>query len=162
MTDTNIDTYVELESIKNGLLELAQTIGLDIKSLKESESITAKKLTGLDIDQSGVIEDTDSVLSAFGKLQNQINNLDIPTVPTIIIAKYTLNNSTNLDDVSLDGFHIASGSAPNLNRNYPIAESGCLTHIKINYSTVQEYLTVTGVKYVRGYDGSTWSPWSQI
>ena len=141
----------DLEQVKTQVNNLAARIGQDIKALRDNTNLGTYKLTGLDVTLTGAVTSTDTIVQAIGRLQNQVGS----TLKVI-----SLSSSINANNISGSG--IFTNSAPTLANNYPTTQPGSLTQGVIGTSKTQQYLTNTGLFYVRGYDGSTWSAWRSI
>lgn len=141
----------DLEQVKTQVNNLAARIGQDIKALRDNTNLGTYKLTGLDVTLTGAVTSTDTIVQAIGRLQKQANDA---------LKTTTLSASSNADSLPGSGLFVIS--APATANNFPTEVSGSLTQAVIGSSKTQQYLTNTGLFYVRGYDGSTWSAWRSI
>ena len=141
----------DLDQVKTQVNNLASRIGQDIKSLRISSNIAAYTLTGLNVNLTGSVVASDTIVRAVGKLQNQANSS---------LKVTTLASSSNANSISGSG--IFTITAPDTVNNFPTTQPGSLTQAVIGSSKTQQYLTNTGLMYVRGYDGSAWSTWRSI
>ena len=146
----------ELEQIKEQVNKFAQRVGIDMKSLQDNTQLGSYRLTGLNVKLTGSIVASDTILAAFGKLQNQINNVSVPTF------KYNLTASSDLNSITTSGLHSAAAGIPKLVKNYPTTEAGTLTQNVIGTLKTQQYISITGLMFVRGYNGTAWSTWRSI
>ena len=154
MSTTNQPNYnlvYDLDQVKIQVNNLAARIGQDIKSLRIDLDPGAYTLTGLNVNLTGSVVASDTIVRAVGKLQNQANSS---------LKITTLDDSSNADSISGSG--IFTITAPTTSNNFPTTEAGSLTQTVIGSSKTQQYLTNTGLFYVRGYNGSTWSEWRSI
>lgn len=154
MSTTNQPNYnlvYDLDQVKIQVNNLAARIGQDIKSLRIDSDPGAYTLTGLNVNLTGSVVDSDTIVKAVGKLQNQANSA---------LKITTLASSSNANNISGSG--IFTITAPATDNNFPTTEAGSLTQGEIGSSKTQQYLTNTGLMYVRGYNGSTWSEWRSI
>ena len=94
---------------------------------------------------------SDTIVIAIGKLQNQASSS---------LKITTLDNSSNADNISGSGLFTIT--APTTANNFPTTVAGSLTQAVLGSSKTQQYITHTGLFYVRGYDGSIWSSWRSI
>ena len=90
------------------------------------------------------------------QLQNQINNVSVPTF------KYNLTASSDLNSITTSGLHSAAAGIPKLVKNYPTTGAGTLTQNVIGTLKTQQYISITGLMFVRGYNGTAWSTWRSI
>lgn len=154
MSSTNQPNYnlvYDLDQVKTQVNNLASRIGQDIKSLRESYDPTTYTLTGLNVNLTGAVVASDTIVRAIGKLQNQANSS---------LKITTLSGSSNANSISGSG--IFTITAPTTSNNFPTTVAGSLTQAILGTSKTQQYLTNTGLFYVRGYNGSTWSSWRSI
>lgn len=141
----------DLDQVKTQVNNLASRLGQDIKTLRISSNIAAYTLTGLNVNLTGTVVASDTIVRAVGKLQNQANSS---------LKRTTLAGSSNANSISGSG--IFTITAPTTSNNFPTTVAGSLTQAVFGSSKTQQYLTNTGLFYVRGYDGSTWSSWRSI
>ena len=141
----------DLDQVKIQVNNLAARIGQDIKSLRVDSNPGAYTLTGLNVNLTGSVVDSDTIVIAVGKLQNQANSS---------LKVTTLASSSNANSISGSG--IFTITAPDTVNNFPTTVAGSLTQAVFGTSKTQQFLTNTGLFYVRGYDGSTWSEWRSI
>ena len=141
----------DLEQIKTQVNNLAARIGQDIKALRDNTNLGTYKLTGLNVNLTGAVTSTDTIVQAIGRLQKQANDA---------LRTTTLSASSNANTLSGSGLFVIT--SPTTANNFPTTVSGSLTQAVIGSSKTQQYLTSTGLFYVRGYDGSTWSAWRSI
>ena len=141
----------DLDQVKIQVNNLAARIGQDIKSLRVDSNPGAYTLTGLNVNLTGSVVDSDTIVRAVGKLQNQANSS---------LKVTTLASSSNANSISGSG--IFTITAPDTVNNFPTTVAGSLTQAVFGTSKTQQFLTNTGLFYVRGYDGSTWSEWRSI
>ena len=141
----------DLDQVKTQVNNLAARIGQDIKSLRTDSDPGTYTLTGLNVNLTGSVVDSDTLVRAVGKLQNQANSS---------LKVTTLASSSNANSISGSG--IFTITAPATDNNFPTTAAGSLTQAVFGSSKTQQYLTNTGLFYVRGYDGSTWSAWRSI
>lgn len=141
----------DLDQVKTQVNILAARIGQDIKELRDNSNLGTYTLTGLDVNLTGAVTSTDTIVQAFGRLQKQANEA---------LKTTTLSASSNANSLPGSGLFVIS--APATANNFPTTVSGSLTQAVIGSSKTQQYLTSTGLFYVRGYDGSTWSAWRSI
>ena len=141
----------DLDQVKIQVNNLAARIGQDIKSLRVDSNPGAYTLTGLNVNLTGSVVDSDTIVIAVGKLQNQANSS---------LKVTTLDDSSNANSISGSG--IFTITAPDTVNNFPTTVAGSLTQVVFGTSKTQQFLTNTGLFYVRGYDGSTWSEWRSI
>lgn len=141
----------DLDQVKTQVNNLATRIGQDIKAIRENSNLGAYTLTGLDVNLTGSVVASDTIVRAVGKLQNQANSS---------LKVTSLAGSSNANSVSGSG--IFTITAPTTANNFPTTVAGSLTQAVIGSSKTQQYLTNTGLFYVRGYNGSTWSEWRSI
>ena len=141
----------DLDQVKTQVNNLAARIGQDIKSLRTDSDPGAYTLTGLNVNLTGSVVDSDTIVRAVGKLQNQTNSS---------LKVTTLASSSNANNISGSG--IFTITAPATDNNFPTTAAGSLTQAVFGSSKTQQYLTNTGLFYVRGYDGSIWSSWRSI
>lgn len=154
MSTTNQPNYnlvYDLDQVKIQVNNLAARIGQDIKSLRIDLDPGTYTLTGLDVNLTGSVVASDTIVRAIGKLQNQASSA---------LKTTTLAGSSNADNISGSG--IFTITAPTTDNNFPTTEAGSLTQAVFGSSKTQQYLTNTGLFYVRGYNGSTWSEWRSI
>ena len=154
MSTTNQPNYnlvYDLDQVKIQVNNLAARIGQDIKSLRIDLDPGAYTLTGLNVNLTGSVVASDTIVRAVGKLQNQANSS---------LKITTLASSSNANSISGSG--IFTITAPTTSNNFPTTVAGSLTQVVFGSSKTQQYLTNTGLFYVRGYDGSTWSEWRSI
>lgn len=147
----NYNLVFELDQVKTRVNDLAARLGQDIKYLNENSDLGTYTLTGLNVNLTGSVVASDTVVRAVGKLQRQAN---------LSVKITTLSNSANANSVSGSG--IFTITAPTTANNFPTTEAGSLTQVVIGSSKTQQYLTNSGLLYVRGYNGSTWSAWRSI
>ena len=147
----NYNLVYDLDQVKIQVNNLASRIGQDIKSLRISSNIAAYTLTGLNVNLTGSVVASDTIVRAIGKLQNQANSS---------LKVTTLASSSNANSISGSG--IFTITAPTTANNFPTTVAGSLTQAILGTSKTQQYLTNTGLFYVRGYNGSTWSSWRSI
>ena len=150
-TQPNYNLVYDLDQVKTQVNNLASRIGQDIKSLRTNSDPGTYTLTGLNVNLTGSVVASDTIVRAVGKLQNQANS-------TLKVT--TLASSSNANSVSGSG--IFTITAPTTANNFPTTAAGSLTQAIFGSSKTQQYLTNTGLLYVRGYDGSTWSSWRSI
>ena len=141
----------DLDQVKTQVNNLAARIGQDIKSLRTDSDPGTYTLTGLNVNLTGSVVDSDTLVRAVGKLQNQANSS---------LKVTTLASSSNANSISGSG--IFTITAPATDNNFPTTAAGSLTQAVFGSSKTQQYLTNTGLFYVRGYNGSTWSEWRSI
>lgn len=141
----------DLDQVKTQVNTLAARIGQDIKSLRDNSDLGTYTLTGLNVNLTGTVVASDTIVRAIGKLQNQANSS---------LKITTLSGSSNANNVSGSG--IFTITAPTTANNFPTTVAGSLTQATFGTSKTQQYLTNTGLFYVRGYNGSTWSSWRSI
>lgn len=141
----------DLDQVKTQVNNLAARIGQDIKILRENSNLGSYTLTGLNVNLTGAVTSTDTIVQAIGRLQNQVGSA---------LKVISLSSSINANNISGSG--IFTNLAPTLANNYPTTQPGSLTQGVIGTSKTQQYLTNTGLMYVRGYDGSNWSEWRSI
>lgn len=154
MSTTNQPNYnlvYDLDQVKTQVNNLAARIGQDIKTIRENSNLGTYTLTGLNVNLTGVVTDSDTIVKAIGKLQNQASSA---------LKITTLAGSSNADSISGSGLFTIT--APTTDNNFPTTEAGSLTQAVFGSSKTQQYLTNTGLFYVRGYNGSTWSEWRSI
>lgn len=154
MSTTNQPNYnlvYDLDQVKTQVNNLASRIGQDIKSLRTSSDPGTYTLTGLNVNLTGSVVASDTIVRAVGKLQNQANSS---------LKVTTLASSSNANSISGSG--IFTITAPTTANNFPTTVAGSLTQAILGTSKTQQYLTNTGLFYVRGYNGSTWSSWRSI
>ena len=141
----------DLDQVKTQVNNLASRIGQDIKSLRDNSDLATYTLTGLNVNLTGSVVASDTIVRAVGKLQNQANSS---------LKVTTLASSSNANSISGSG--IFTITAPDTVNNFPTTVAGSLTQAIFGSSKTQQYLTNTGLFYVRGYNGSTWSSWRSI
>lgn len=141
----------DLDQVKTQVNNLAARIGQDIKSLRADSDPGSYTLTGLNVNLTGSVVDSDTIVKAIGKLQNQASSA---------LKVTTLASSSNANNISGSG--IFTITAPATDNNFPTTVAGSLTQAVFGSSKTQQYLTNTGLFYVRGYNGSTWSEWRSI
>ena len=141
----------DLDQVKTQVNNLAARIGQDIKAIRVDSNLGTYTLTGLNVNLTGSVVSSDTIVRAIGKLQNQASS-------ALKIA--SLDTSANANSISGDGLFTITG--PTVANNYPTTVAGSLTQAVIGSSKTQQYLTTTGLFYVRGYNGSTWSAWRSI
>lgn len=141
----------DLDQVKTQVNNLAARIGQDIKALRDNSNLGSYTLTGLNVNLTGSVVASDTIVRAIGKLQNQASSA---------LKTTTLASSSNANNISGSG--IFTITAPTMANNFPTTEPGSLTQAVIGSSKTQQYLTNTGLFYVRGYNGSTWSEWRSI
>lgn len=142
---------LDLDQVKTQVNNLAARIGQDIKALRDNTNLGTYTLTGLNVNLTGAVTSTDTIVQAFGRLQKQANDA---------LKTTTLSASSNADSLSGSGLFVIT--SPATANNFPTAVSGSLTQAVIGSSKTQQYLTNTGLFYVRGYNGSIWSAWRSI
>lgn len=141
----------DLDQVKTQVNILAARIGQDIKELRDNSNLGTYTLTGLDVNLTGSVTASDTIVQAFGRLQKQANDA---------LKTTTLSASSNANNLTGNGlFVIASPATAN---NFPTTVAGSLTQAVIGTSKTQQYLSNTGLFYVRGYNGSAWSAWRSI
>ena len=145
------DLVFDLDQVKTQVNNLAARIGQDIKAIRENSNLGTYTLTGLDVNLTGTVTSSDTIVQAIGRLQNQAS---------YALKTTTLASSTNANNITGSG--IFTITAPTIANNFPTTAAGSLTQAVIGSSKTQQYLTNTGLMYVRGYDGSTWSGWRSI
>ena len=141
----------DLDQVKIQVNNLAARIGQDIKSLRVDSNPGTYTLTGLNVNLTGSVVDSDTIVRAIGKLQNQTNSS---------LKVTTLASSSNANSISGSG--IFTITAPDTVNNFPTTVAGSLTQAVFGTSKTQQFLTNTGLFFVRGYDGSIWSSWRSI
>ena len=154
MSTTNQPIYnlvFDLDQVKTQVNNLAARIGQDIKAIRADSNLGTYTLTGLNVNLTGSVVDSDTIVRAIGKLQNQANSS---------LKITALDNSSNAN--SIGGSGIFTITAPTTANNFPTTTAGSLTQAIFGSSKTQQYLTNTGLFYVRGYDGSIWSSWRSI
>ena len=154
MSTTNQPNYnlvYDLDQVKTQVNNLASRIGQDIKSLRDNSDLATYTLTGLNVNLTGSVVSSDTIVRAVGKLQNQANSS---------LKITTLAGSSNANSISGSG--IFTITAPDTVNNFPTTVAGSLTQAVFGSSKTQQFLTNTGLFYVRGYDGSIWSSWRSI
>ena len=154
MSTTNQPNYnlvYDLDQVKTQVNNLASRIGQDIKSLRDNSNLGTYTLNGLNVNLTGSVVASDTIVIAIGKLQNQANSA---------LKVTTLDTSSNANSISGSG--IFTIIAPAIENNFPTTISGSLTQAVLGSSKTQQYITHTGLFYVRGYDGSAWSSWRSI
>ena len=147
----NYNLVYDLDQVKIQVNNLASRVGQDIKSLRDNSNLATYTLTGLNVNLTGTVNSSDTIVRAVGKLQNQANSS---------LKITTLAGSSNANSISGSG--IFTITAPTTANNFPTTVAGSLTQAIFGSSKTQQYLTNTGLFYVRGYDGSTWSSWRSI
>ena len=147
----NYNLVYDLDQVKIQVNNLASRVGQDIKSLRDNSNLATYTLTGLNVNLTGTVNSSDTIVRAVGKLQNQAKKKKKIT---------TLAGSSNANSISGSG--IFTITAPTTANNFPTTVAGSLTQAIFGSSKTQQYLTNTGLFYVRGYDGSTWSSWRSI
>lgn len=147
----NYNLVFDLDQVKTQVNNLAARIGQDIKALRDNSSLGSYTLTGLNVNLTGAVTSTDTIIQAFGRLQKQANDA---------LKTTTLSASSNANSLSGSGLFVITSPAEA--NNFPTTESGSLTQAVIGSSKTQQYLTNTGLFYVRGYNGSIWSAWRSI
>lgn len=141
----------DLDQVKTQVNNLAARIGQDIKAIRENSSLGTYTLTGLNVNLTGSVVASDTIVRAIGKLQNQANSA---------LKITSLDTSSNANNITGSGLFTIT--APTTANNFPTTVAGSLTQAVFGSSKTQQYLTNTGLMYVRGYDGSTWSAWRSI
>ena len=141
----------DLEQVKTQVNNLAARIGQDIKAIRENSNLGTYTLTGLNVNLTGSVVASDTIVRAIGKLQNQASSA---------LKITALGTSSNANSISGSG--IFTITAPTTANNFPTTVAGSLTQAVLGSSKTQQYLTNTGLFYVRGYDGSIWSEWRSI
>ena len=147
----NYNLVFELDLVKTQVNNLASRLGQDIKYLNDNSDLATYTLTGLNVDLTGSVVASDTIVRAVGKLQRQAN---------LSVKRTPLSNSENANDISGSGLFVIS--VPNIANNFPTTVTGSLTQVAIGASKTQQYLTNTGLMYVRGYNGTSWSSWRSI
>ena len=141
----------DLDQVKTQVNNLAARIGQDIKAIRENSNLGTYTLTGLNVNLTGSVTDSDTIVRAIGKLQNQASSA---------LKVTTLASSSNANSISGSG--IFTITSPTTANNFPTTVAGPLTQAVFGSSKTQQYLTNKGLFYVRGYNGSTWSSWRSI
>ena len=147
----NYNLVYDLDQVKIQVNNLASRVGQDIKSLRDNSNLATYTLTGLNVNLTGAVVASDTIVRAVGKLQNQANSS---------LKITTLAGSSNANSISGSG--IFTITVPSTANNFPTTVAGSLTQAILGTSKTQQYLTNTGLFYVRGYNGSTWSSWRSI
>ena len=141
----------DLDQVKTQVNNLAARIGQDIKAIRVDSNLGTYTLTGLNVNLTGSVVASDTIVRAIGKLQNQASSA---------LKTTSLDSSSNANNISGSGLFTIT--APTVANNFPTTEAGSLTQAVFGSSKTQQYLTNTGLFYVRGYDGSIWSDWRSI
>lgn len=141
----------DLEQVKTQVNNLAARIGQDIKAIRENSNLGTYTLTGLNVNLTGSVVASDTIVRAIGKLQNQASSA---------LKTTSLDSSSNANSISGSGLFTIT--APTTANNFPTTVAGSLTQAVFGSSKTQQYLTNTGLFYVRGYNGSIWSEWRSI
>lgn len=109
------------------------------------------------------LEEIKNRVNAFAAAVGQdVKQLQNNTQPDIPVGKYTLTGSANANNLSGTGFYTASAGVVTTANNFPTTTAGVLTQVVFGSNKTQEYVTVTALKYVRGYNGSSWTEWRTI
>ena len=125
-------------------------------------TVRATALTGLSTATATPVTAADSVLSAAGKLQAQINagGAGINTAKIVSV----MTNAINADNLKTEfaAYMVNSIILDLALTNLPVQSYGVLTVYKGSMTSfaMQSFLTNAGVVYARFWNGSVWSAWS--